>query len=114
MPIKLDNPAAFAPLHTDVAAVSGKRYENSVTRSLSLSCRCCVLIGDYMDTGDRSPGAKSALDVTIELCKTEWPDHTPPQKGDVFTVADHGTMIVRGRPMDIGGAYRIRLTLKQD
>lgn len=97
-----------------IAAVSGKRREDGATRALSLTCACSVVFGELMDISDHSYAAKSAREVTIEVLQENWPDHTEPQKGDVFDVNGYGEMKVRARPYVDDKSFVIECAYKRD
>jgi len=98
--IDFHNTKAFEPFHTDTAAVTGKRLETgaATARDLSLTCKCCVLEGDPVDTGDRVLGSAVARNVSITILKKNWPDHLGPQVGDAFTIPRLGTVKVAKQP----------------
>lgn len=98
--LDFENTAAFEAFHTDTAAVTGKRLETgaAAARDLSLTCRCCLLEGDPVDTGDRVLGSATARIVSVIILKKNWPDHLGPQIGDSFYVARLGTFKVSKNP----------------
>ena len=98
---------AFEPFHTDTAVVSGKRREDGVTRDLKLTVACCVLVGDIVDVSDKGFAAGASFEVRIEIFKTNWVDHLPPQKGDVVNITGYGDMTVTAQPFDAADSYQL-------
>ena len=113
--IDFHHTAAFEPFHSDTVTVTGRRLEPnaSVVRDLKLSCKCCVLVGDGMEITERATAAGAALNVSIFVQRADWPDHTPPQKGDVFTVENYGPMPVIATPFQSSTLYRVECYFKR-
>ena len=113
--INFDHSPAFEPFFSDTATVTGRRLEQgaSVARDLKLSCKCCVLVGDGLEITERATAAGAALNVSIIIQKSDWPDHTPPQKGDVFTVEKYGSMHVIATPFQNLTSYRVECYFKR-
>ena len=113
--LDFDNTAAFEVFHTDTAAVSGKRLEPaaSAARDLSLTCACCLLVGDGAEISERSVAAGAGFNVSISVLKKNWPDHTPPQKGDIFTVANYGAIKVVSTPFENATEYQVECFFKR-
>jgi hypothetical protein len=85
-------PAAFAPLFTDTASVTGTRRETgaSVSRSLALTVPCCVLGGDQGEGANASGSQEqAAVEWTVLIRRADWPDHKPPQAGDAVAIDDY-------------------------
>ena len=110
--IDFENSSAFTPFHTETAIVSGKRRENGATRDLGFACCCCLLVGELADTSDHSFGSKSSFESSIDVMKSNWPDHLPPQKGDVFEFVGRGSATVSKRPVESSGFYVINCLFK--
>lgn len=110
MPIDFSNNAALKAFHGDTAVVTGKRREGGSTRNLGLTCRCCLLIGELLETSDHSFGAKAYRECSIEVLQSEWPDHMPPQKGDVFCFEGRGSATVTNLPSNLDGTYALKGT----
>jgi len=113
--LDFENTAAFEAFHTDTAAVTGKRLETgaAAARDLSLTCRCCLLVGDGADISERSVSAGAGFNVSVSILKKNWPDHTPPQKGDIFTVENYGAMSVISTPFQTASEYQVECYFKR-
>lgn len=111
--IDFDNSDAFRAFDTDHVVVTGKRYENGVTRDVKLSCSCCLLIGDVIETNDRAFGVPDVFDSSVEIFKANWPDHTPPQKGDLLDFGTQGSATVTRVPIESATTYVINCVFKR-
>lgn len=93
----LNPPAqATAPFYRHLAAVTGARRETgaSASRALSLSVRCCVLGGNPVDAATGSGAPSDAREYSVSVRQADWPDHLPPQTGDVVAVDGFPSMRV--------------------
>lgn len=92
----LDNPAAFAPFYDATAVIAGKRQETGETASrlLSLGAPCCVLGGELVDAANGAIAPTIERAYTLLIPMADWPDHLPPQSGDIATIATYPIMRV--------------------
>jgi hypothetical protein len=86
--MNLDCPNAFRPFYDEKAIFSGDRREEgaATSRALSLGVPCCVLGGEPVaaSTGSGAPVIEYAY--TVKIRRADWPDHKPPQRGDMLTI----------------------------
>ena len=90
-----DAMAALADAMGCHGVFTGTRRETgaSASRSLSLSLRCTVSDAAPSDQTTGAVAQSSENQYTVDVGRTLWPDHTPPQAGD--TVQFEGYPLLR-------------------
>lgn len=101
----LSNPSAFADFYDATAIIAGKRRETgaSTHRLLSLAVPACVLGCDPVDASNGSIAPVIERSYTILIRRADWPDHLPPQSGDVATIAEYPILLVQSVAPDSEG-----------
>ena len=85
---------AFDPFFRELAIVAGDRLETgaAASRALSLTVPCCVLGGQPVDASTGSGAPIIEYSYTVKIRRADWPDHKPPQRGDILTIEGRPVM----------------------
>jgi len=80
--------SAFDDFFGEEAIVTGDRLEDgaSASRALSLCVPCCVIGGQPVDASIGSGAPVIEYAYTVKIRRADWPDHKPPQRGDMLTI----------------------------
>ena len=80
--------SAFAPFYDTPVAFRGIRPG---TRPVAFVANCCIFKDSDIDAALDEDVDTAVNQHTVLLPKSDWPDETPPQRGDVLTfyAADH-------------------------
>lgn len=94
MAIDFHNAAAFAPIYTDVAIVTGTRRESgaSAARDLKLVVPCCVLGGAVVESLSQAAAPTYEREYTVLIRRADWVDHLPPARSDALEVSGYPTL----------------------
>ena len=92
--MNMNHPTAFAPFYDEKAIFSGERREAGATAKRPMSHRvpCCVLGGSPVDASNTSGTPTVEFSYTVKIRRADWPDHKPPQKGDILTIENRPVM----------------------
>lgn len=95
--IDFEHSAAFTPFMQHTASFSGKRLETgSVVSRDALHAVPCNVLGPTTGDSNSANGAPlDSVEFDVIVNRSEWPDHKPPQSGDVLTIADYPLMKCR-------------------
>lgn len=92
----LDDPA-FDEFFGFVAVFTGTRRESgsAAARALNVTVACSVTGGEISDITSGGIAPAIGREYTVTIRRADWPDHKPPQSGDVITIDNFPAMAVR-------------------
>jgi len=86
--IDFEHSASFAPFMRHAASFSGRRLESGAAESRAAlhAVPCCVLGPTAIDASMGGSAPVDAIQFDVLVSRDDWPDHKPPQSGDIVTI----------------------------
>ena len=93
----------------EAVTFDGQRREPGASEARALRLSVTVIVGSPQDA-DEASGAVSAgtaMVFPVRVARATWPDHAPPQPGDIITTEVHGPIRVQAPVIVTGYGWQL-------